>query len=148
MDWAHIAAYVTGTVDQELLARNEYRATENRMAARGRISVCRVGTQISARRLCQQSTWTTGPRSRTAGRRRSPSRRTATGAGPRDRVAQLVKALCCRRQARRCYGGSRPVGRHQEEAVRAARCRRRKLPDLLLEQAKIRDGSSKCRESC
>jgi hypothetical protein len=40
MDWAHIAAYVTGTVDQELLARNEYRATENRMAARGRISVC------------------------------------------------------------------------------------------------------------
>jgi putative transposase len=40
MDWAHIAAYVTGTVDQELLARNEYLATENRMATRGRISVC------------------------------------------------------------------------------------------------------------
>jgi hypothetical protein len=40
------------------------------------------------------------------------------GAGPRDRVAQLVKALCCCRQARRCYGGARPVGRHQEEAVR------------------------------
>ena len=31
MDWARILAYVTGTVDQELLARNEYLATENRI---------------------------------------------------------------------------------------------------------------------
>jgi putative transposase len=31
MDWARILAYVTGTVDQELLARNEYLAAENRM---------------------------------------------------------------------------------------------------------------------
>jgi hypothetical protein len=31
MDWAHIVAYVTGTVDQELMARNEYPATENRI---------------------------------------------------------------------------------------------------------------------
>ena len=31
MDWARIVAYVRGTVDQELLARNEYRATENRI---------------------------------------------------------------------------------------------------------------------
>jgi putative transposase len=30
MNWARILAYVTGTVDQELLARNEYLATENR----------------------------------------------------------------------------------------------------------------------
>jgi hypothetical protein len=30
MDWARILAYVTGTVDQELLARNEYLAAENR----------------------------------------------------------------------------------------------------------------------
>src|ERR1700676_4385534 len=29
MDWARILAYVTGTVDQELLARNEYLAVEN-----------------------------------------------------------------------------------------------------------------------
>ena len=28
MDWARILAYVTGTVDQELLARNEYLAAE------------------------------------------------------------------------------------------------------------------------
>src|SRR3977135_608348 len=31
MDWARILAYVTGTVDQNLLARNEYLATENRI---------------------------------------------------------------------------------------------------------------------
>jgi putative transposase len=29
MDWTRILAYVTGTVDQELLARNEYLAAEN-----------------------------------------------------------------------------------------------------------------------
>jgi hypothetical protein len=31
MDWARILAYVTGTVDQELLSRNEYLAAENRI---------------------------------------------------------------------------------------------------------------------
>ena len=31
MDWPRILAYVTGTVDQELLAQNEYLATENRI---------------------------------------------------------------------------------------------------------------------
>src|SRR6202158_3863397 len=31
MDWARILAYVTGTVDQELLPRNEYLAAENRI---------------------------------------------------------------------------------------------------------------------
>ncbi len=29
MDWARVLAYVTGTVDQELLARNEYLTAEN-----------------------------------------------------------------------------------------------------------------------
>src|SRR5258708_12573388 len=31
MDWARILAHVTGTVDRELLARNEYLAAENRI---------------------------------------------------------------------------------------------------------------------
>ena len=31
MDWARVLAYVTGTVDQELLLRNEYLAAENRI---------------------------------------------------------------------------------------------------------------------
>src|SRR5262252_1009441 len=31
MDWKHLLAYIMGTVDQELLLRNEYLVTENRM---------------------------------------------------------------------------------------------------------------------
>jgi hypothetical protein len=31
MDWTHLLAYITGTVDQELLLRNEYLVTENRV---------------------------------------------------------------------------------------------------------------------
>src|SRR5215472_12066723 len=31
MNWARILAYITGTVDQELLLRNEYLAAENRI---------------------------------------------------------------------------------------------------------------------
>jgi hypothetical protein len=31
MDWVRILAYITGTVDQELVLRNEYLAAENRI---------------------------------------------------------------------------------------------------------------------
>ena len=31
MEWARILAYITGSVDEELLLRNEYLATENRI---------------------------------------------------------------------------------------------------------------------
>jgi anti-sigma factor RsiW len=31
MDWAGLLAYITGTVDQELLLRNEYLVAENRI---------------------------------------------------------------------------------------------------------------------
>ena len=31
MDWVRILAYITGTVNQELLLRNEYLAAENRI---------------------------------------------------------------------------------------------------------------------
>ena len=31
MGWARVLAYITGTVDQELLLRNEYLAAENRI---------------------------------------------------------------------------------------------------------------------
>jgi len=31
MNWARLLAYITGTVDQELLLRNEYLAAENRI---------------------------------------------------------------------------------------------------------------------
>ena len=31
MDWRRVLAYITGTVDEELLLRNEYLAAENRI---------------------------------------------------------------------------------------------------------------------
>ena len=31
MDWKHLLAYITGTVDEELLLRNEYLVTEHRI---------------------------------------------------------------------------------------------------------------------
>ena len=31
MDWVRVLAYITGTIDQELLLRNEYLAAENRI---------------------------------------------------------------------------------------------------------------------
>jgi hypothetical protein len=31
MDWKHLLTYITGTVDEELLLRNEYLVTENRI---------------------------------------------------------------------------------------------------------------------
>ena len=31
MDWKHLLAYITGSVGQELLLRNEYLVTENRL---------------------------------------------------------------------------------------------------------------------
>jgi hypothetical protein len=45
-EWARILAYVTGTVDQELLARNEYLFTENsilRAQSKGRLRLSDVG---------------------------------------------------------------------------------------------------------
>src|SRR5215813_2314813 len=42
MNWARVLAYVTGTVDQELLVRNEYLAAENRILKaqlRGRLKL-------------------------------------------------------------------------------------------------------------
>jgi uncharacterized protein len=35
MEWARILAYITGTVDQELLLRNEYLVAENRILLSG-----------------------------------------------------------------------------------------------------------------
>jgi putative transposase len=48
MDWARILAYMTGTVDQELLARNEYLVAENRIMKaqlKGRLKLSRETSQ-------------------------------------------------------------------------------------------------------
>ena len=50
MDSARILAYVTGTVDQELLARNEYLAAENRLLKaqlNGRLKLSDAEAQIA-----------------------------------------------------------------------------------------------------
>ena len=52
MDWARILAYVTGTVDQELLARNEYLGAENRILKaqlKGRLKLSDAGEACLAR---------------------------------------------------------------------------------------------------
>jgi hypothetical protein len=71
MDWARILAYITGTVDQELLLRNEYLAAENRilkaqlqgrlrLSDAERVTLGEIGHRLAARRsarwrlpLCQ-----------------------------------------------------------------------------------------------
>jgi hypothetical protein len=58
MHWARILAYVTGTVDRELLARNEYLATENRILKdqlKGRLG---VASSLSPLRPSKSKTWT------------------------------------------------------------------------------------------
>jgi hypothetical protein len=45
MEWARILAFVTGMVDQELLARNEYLAAENRNGNRVWAPLTRVHRQ-------------------------------------------------------------------------------------------------------
>jgi putative transposase len=40
MDWKHLLASITGTVDQELLLRNEYLVTENVFCATRSGLVC------------------------------------------------------------------------------------------------------------
>ncbi len=44
MDWARMLAYITGTVDQELLLRNEYLATENRILKAQLKGLCLLNT--------------------------------------------------------------------------------------------------------
>jgi putative transposase len=62
MDWKHLLAYITGSVDQELLLRNEYLVTENQMLRqrmKGRVrltdgertTLAAIGRQLGKRAL-------------------------------------------------------------------------------------------------
>jgi putative transposase len=62
MNWKRLLAYITGTLDQELLLRNEYLATENRilrnrikgrprLTDRDRISLAEIGKRLGRRAL-------------------------------------------------------------------------------------------------
>jgi putative transposase len=62
MNWKHLLAYITGSVDQELLLRNEYLATENRILRNqikgrlrltdpDRINLAEIGKRLGRRAL-------------------------------------------------------------------------------------------------
>src|SRR5262245_31740253 len=62
MDWKQLLAYITGSVDQELLLRNEYLVTENRILRqqiRGRVrlsdgerkTLAKLGKQLGKKAL-------------------------------------------------------------------------------------------------
>ena len=67
MDWARTLAYVTGTVDQELLARIEYLAAENRilkaqlkgrlkLSDPERVTLAEIGHRLGRKVLAQVAT--------------------------------------------------------------------------------------------
>jgi putative transposase len=67
MDWKTLLAYITGTVDQELLLRNEYLVTENRILRnqiKGRVhlsngertSLAKIGKQLGRQALAEVAT--------------------------------------------------------------------------------------------
>ena len=67
MDWKHLLAYITGTVDQELLLRNEYLVTENRLLRnqiRGRVwltdaerkTLAEIGHKLGKQALAEVAT--------------------------------------------------------------------------------------------
>jgi hypothetical protein len=78
MDWPRVLAYVTGTVDQELLLRNKYPAAENRI----------LKTQLTGRlRLSDADQATLGEIAHRLGRRilgevANVARSDTTGLGP------------------------------------------------------------------
>ena len=64
LNWKRILAYITGSVDQELLLRNEYLVTENRilrrqlqgrlrLTDRERINLAKVGKQLGRKALSE-----------------------------------------------------------------------------------------------
>jgi transposase InsO family protein len=67
MDWTHLLAYITGTVDQALLRRNEYLVTENRilrnqitgrvrLTDRERMTLAAIGQQLGKKALEEVAT--------------------------------------------------------------------------------------------
>jgi putative transposase len=105
MDWARILAYVTGTVDQELLARNEYLVAENRilkaqlngrvnLSDAERVTLAEIGHRLGRKVLVEVATVAkpdTGLAPQ-AGRRqirwfKGPARSGPTAGQPRDRAA-------------------------------------------------------------
>src|SRR2546421_13129056 len=73
MDWKQLLAYITGSVDQELLLRNEYLVTENRLLRKqipGRVrlsdgerqSLAEIGKKLGKQALQEVATIVTPDR--------------------------------------------------------------------------------------
>jgi hypothetical protein len=67
MDWKHLLAYITGTVDQALLLHNEYLVTENRilrqqitgrvrLSAGERRTLAEIGQKLGRQALAEVAT--------------------------------------------------------------------------------------------
>jgi hypothetical protein len=56
MDWKYLLAYITGTGDQELLLRNDYLVTENRIPQEGLCTI-REPTRVKAARASSASAY-------------------------------------------------------------------------------------------
>jgi hypothetical protein len=109
MEWARILAYITGTVDQELLLRNEYLAAENRI----------LKAQLQRRpRLSDAERMTLGEIGLRLGRKALSE--VATAALP-DTILKWYRALVARKFegscARRTPGRPR-IGKEIEKLIR------------------------------
>ena len=111
MNWKRMLAYVTGSVDEELLARNEYLATENRILRnqiRGRIRLTdpeRISLASAAKRLgrkaLEEVVQIVRPETILAWHRRliakkfdgSKNRSPGRGGSARDEIEELVLRL-------------------------------------------------------
>jgi len=74
MDWVRILAYITGTVDQELLLRNEYLAAENRilkaqiktglrLTEAERVMLAEIAHRLGGKALCVANSYSCSNRS-------------------------------------------------------------------------------------
>src|SRR6266566_2326494 len=125
MNWKRMLAYVTGSVDEELLARNEYLATENRILRnqiRGRIRLTdpeRISLASAAKRLgrkaLEEVVQIVRPETILAWHRRliakkfdgSKNRPPGKGGSTRDEIEELVLQLA---RENRTWGYRRIAG--------------------------------------
>jgi putative transposase len=125
MEWARILAYITGSVDQELLLRNEYLAAENRIlrakldgrlrfSDAERATLGEIGFRLGRRALSEVAT-AAQPETILAWYRRLVARKfdgsQARRAPGRPRLAQDVEELIVRMaRENRSWGYDRIVG--------------------------------------
>ena len=124
MDWKRLLAYITGSVDQELLLRNEYLAAENRILRnqiRGRLrltdgerrTLAEIGKQLGKRALKEVANIVRPDT--ILGWRRSSSRRNSTAprivsirADPES--TPTSKSWCCNSPENKSWRYDRIVG--------------------------------------